>query len=103
MTFRIIFSPHAEQRLDDLFEMIEAQSGFDRASQFVGSIVAYCHGFNMFPERGSRRDDIRSGTRIVGFHRRVSIAFAVEEDSVIFLGIHYGGQDFEADLKDHDA
>lgn len=102
MIFKIVLSPRAEQQLDDLFEMIEAVSGLERATQFVGSIVAYCHGFDTFPQRGSRRDDIRPGIRIVGFRRRVSIAFIVEGDSVVFLGIYYGGQDFEANLKGDD-
>lgn len=48
------------------------------------------------------RDDIRPGIRIVGFKRRVSIAFTIEDQRVIFLGIFYGGQNFEAILRGDD-
>ncbi|MDZ4366104.1 MAG: type II toxin-antitoxin system RelE/ParE family toxin [Afipia sp.] len=47
----------------------------------------------MFPERGTRRDDLSPGLRIVGFERRVTIAFVVEEDEVIVLNILYGGRE----------
>ena len=100
MTPEIVFSSRAERQLDDLFESIEAASGYDRAKQFVASILAYCRGFGTFPERGLRRDDILPGARVVGFRRRVSIVFVVEPGRVVFLGIYYGGQDYETDLKD---
>jgi toxin ParE1/3/4 len=54
----------------------------------------------MFPERGTRRDDLSPGLRIVGYRRRATIAFTVESDAVIIQGIFYGGQDYEAALRD---
>jgi toxin ParE1/3/4 len=101
MIFEVSFSARAEQQLDDLLELIASDSGLERAEKFVGSIVSYCQGFRIFPERGTRRDDIRPGMRVVGFRRRASIVFTVEGNAVVFLAIYYGGQDFEADLREH--
>jgi plasmid stabilization system protein ParE len=98
MKFSISLSPEAERHLDDLFDVIAKESGPERAQKFVGSILTYYHGFETFPQRGSRRDDIRPGVRIVGFKRRASIAFTVEGHTVSFLGIFYGGQNVEAAL-----
>lgn len=42
------------------------------------------------------------GLRIVGFRRRISIAFSVEKDVVSILGIYYGGVDFEVDFRDEE-
>jgi plasmid stabilization system protein ParE len=53
-----------------------------------------------FPHRGSLRDHIRPGLRVIGFRRRVSIAFTVDQDAATILGIFYGGQDYEAALRD---
>jgi len=53
-----------------------------------------------FPMRGTRHDDIRSGLRVFGFRRRVSIAFEVTGEVVTILGIFYGGQNLEAALKE---
>jgi toxin ParE1/3/4 len=44
------------------------------------------------------RDDIRPGLRVVGFERRVTIAFAVGEAGVTIVRVFYGGQDWEEAL-----
>jgi hypothetical protein len=51
-----------------------------------------CLGFDTVSERGYRRDD---GLRIVGFERRVTIAFVVDENQVMILRLFYGGQNWE--------
>lgn len=45
--------------------------------------------------RGSLRNEVRDGLRIVGFERSVSIAFLVEPDEVIILRIALHGQQLE--------
>jgi len=39
------------------------------------------------------RSDHRPGLRVVGFERSASVAFVVEDDSVIILRIFHRGQD----------
>ena len=48
------------------------------------------------PARGTLRDDIRPDLRIVGFERRLTLAFMVEEERVVFLRVFSGGQNWEA-------
>jgi toxin ParE1/3/4 len=36
--------------------------------------------------------------RIVGFERRITIAFTVSTENVTILGIFYGGRDWEKEL-----
>ncbi len=55
-------------------------------------------GLSMFPERGTRRDDVRPGLRVLGYRRRVTITLIVEPDTVVIIGIFYGGQDWEDSL-----
>ncbi|WP_319023043.1 hypothetical protein [Mesorhizobium sp. B1-1-8] len=38
------------------------------------------------------------GLRIVGYRRAVSIAFAVESERVLILGIFYGGRNITPEL-----
>jgi toxin ParE1/3/4 len=45
--------------------------------------------------RGTRRDDIRPGLRVVGFERRVTIAFHVDDTTVTIDRILYGGREIE--------
>jgi len=93
---RVIFSPEAEAQLVAIYRWIAERTAPTIAERFTGAIVDYCQKLESFPERGTRRDDLRSGLRTIGFRRRVTIAFAVEADIVTIIGIFYGGRDFEA-------
>ncbi len=53
----------------------------------------------MFPNRGTSHDDVLPGLRVVGFERRVTIAFIVTDEAVLIEGVFYGGQDWESALK----
>ena len=55
--------------------------------------------YKNFPERGNKRDDIRLGLRTTHYKKHALIAFAAELNSVLIIGIFYGGQDYETDLK----
>ncbi|WP_260692879.1 type II toxin-antitoxin system RelE/ParE family toxin [Rhizobium laguerreae] len=65
------------------------------ARDYVARIKTFVSGFETHPERGSVRDHVRPGLRIVGFERRV--AFVVEPIEVVVLRILYAGQRFESD------
>jgi toxin ParE1/3/4 len=90
--YRVIFHPRARRDLIDLRDYIEEQSGSSTAARFVTAIRDYCLALATFPERGTRRNDLGDGVRVVGFRRRISIAFSVENDAVWILGIFYGGR-----------
>ena len=93
---QVIFTPRAERQIDELHRYITEHSGHEsRADGYIQRIVDYCLSFRTIPLRGTARDDILPGLRVVGFERRVMIAFMVEADTVVIEGIFYGGQDFE--------
>lgn len=98
-TYRIIFTPEARDQLDQLHGYIADAAGADIASGFVDGIVDHIAGLSAFPRRGTARDDIRPGLRTMGWRRRVTIAFVVEERTVVVIGVFYGGRDFETLLS----
>jgi plasmid stabilization system protein ParE len=100
MMHRVVFAPEAESQLVALFFHIAAASSAEIATRYTDAIVEQCEGLKTFPMRGAQRDDVRPGLRIFGFRRRVSIAFEVNDDVVIILGIFYGGQDLESALEE---
>jgi plasmid stabilization system protein ParE len=57
----VVFSPRAEDQLEDLLRFITEQSGTARAEAFVEKIVSFCKNLGAFPERGTRRDDLGLG------------------------------------------
>ncbi len=65
---------------------------------FVVGIRDHCLGFSTFPQRGTERVEIVPGLRIVGCRRAVNIAFAVEAEHVLFLGIFYAGRNITPEL-----
>lgn len=97
---RVIFTPLAERHINGLHDYITTHASEARADGYVGRIVDFCSGFTTFPLRGIQRDDLLPGLRVTGFERRVTIAFVVTSDAVLVEGIFYGGQDFEAALRD---
>ena len=62
--YTVVSAPEAEDQLLDLFEYIAGASGNDFvAAQFVEAITRFCDGFERFPHRGDRRDDIETWRR----------------------------------------
>lgn len=81
-----------------MYDYIAHAGSPQNATDFTAAIVTYCEGLSEFPRRGTARDDIRPGLRIVGYRKRVIVAFAVIDDTVAILGVFYGGRDYEAIL-----
>jgi toxin ParE1/3/4 len=92
---KVIFSPEARDDLFSLYMYIAERSGHSLAIGFVNRIEGYCLGFEVAAERGTRRDDLRPGLRLVGFERRMTVAFHVEPRSVTIDRIFYAGRDVE--------
>lgn len=96
---QVIFAPEARDDLLALYDWIASAASPGVALSYIERIEAFCLGFSHVSERGTRRDDIRSGLRIVGFERRVTIAFAVNEERVTILRIFYGGRNWEEIMR----
>lgn len=87
-------SDHAEADLVSLYHFSARRSGDARAFAFIERIYTHLESYRFSAARGSLRDDVRPGLRVVGFEKRVSIAFVVENGEVIILHIFYGGQNW---------
>jgi toxin ParE1/3/4 len=94
--YRVIFSPEAQGDLLGLYDHIADDRGAGVALGYVERIEAHCRRLEIFPERGTPRDDIRPGLRTTGFERRMTIAFHLEQASVVIDRILYGGRDVDS-------
>ena len=98
MTRPVRFSPEAVADIADIHDYIAPRGGKRVAATYVARIYQYCLDMETFPERGTRRDDIWPGLRLVGFERRATVAFEVtpaEERIVRGIG---RGRDVEGEL-----
>ena len=89
---RVVFTPEARNDLFEIYDWIEEKAGPQIAISYIERIETYCLGVELASERGHRCDDISPGLRIVGFERRVTIAFAMDDERVTILRLFYGGQ-----------
>jgi toxin ParE1/3/4 len=100
----VIFAPEALGDLRGLYDYIARDAGAGRAQSYTDRIIAHCLNLVTFPERGTRRDDLRAGLRTTTYRRRVIIAFHITATTVVIDRILYGGRDLAAifDEGDHD-
>src|ERR1700712_3885036 len=96
---KIVFRPLAEADLIGLYDYIAAEAGTTIAGGYIDRIEAACFSLETFPQRGTRRDDIRPGLRTVGFERRATIVFRVDKSEVTIVRIFFGGRDYERLLR----
>jgi toxin ParE1/3/4 len=94
MTRKIVIGSRAQADFENLFTYLVPRAGEKAAETFVESIHAHCRSFDTFPERGIKRDDIKTGLRIVGYRRQASIAFSVTSDTVYILRVFMRGMNF---------
>ena len=93
----VFFSREARRDLAAIGDWITERAGVDVALGYIERLEAYCNGFEFAAERGRRRDDLRPGLRIVGFERRIAIAFEVSNGEVTILRLYYGGRNWTED------
>lgn len=101
-TYEVRFRPLAEEDLFAVYRRIAQHGGRAVAASYIERLEAACRALANFPERGTRRDDIRPGLRTIGFERRATIVFRVLRDEVLIVRIFYGGQDYIRHLRHSD-
>jgi toxin ParE1/3/4 len=95
MIRRVVFHDDAEEDLAGIVEWIAERVSLATARGYADRIRAYCERFDVFPERGTKRDDLSPpGLRTIGFERRITIVFTVTSDEVVILRLFYGGRNW---------
>jgi toxin ParE1/3/4 len=102
-SYKVILSPLAEADLEAIVDWIADQSSIQTARGFVGRIEQRIFSLRQFPVRGTQRDDLAAGVRILGVERRVTIVFRIDDKTVIVERVLYGGRDLERALPLKDA
>ncbi|MES2317617.1 MAG: type II toxin-antitoxin system RelE/ParE family toxin [Pseudomonadota bacterium] len=104
MAYNVIFTPEAEEQVAQRYRYIAEHTGPLTAERYTSAIIGYCEDLSNFPQRGSRRDDIRPGLRTTNYKGNAVIAFAVDdaESVVAIIGVFYGGQDYARKLTPAD-
>lgn len=91
---RVIISPEAKQDLLDIYQWIANRASARTALAYIDRLEKHCLDFDLAAERGSPRDDVRPGLRVVGFERSLTTAFTVDEASVTILRLFRRGRNW---------
>jgi toxin ParE1/3/4 len=94
MKKRVEFDADALRDLLELFDYLEDRFGTTRAAEYTERIRSYCLRLGDFPELGRDRGDLEPGLRVIGFERRVLIAYLIQNATVSVIRILYGGREF---------
>ena len=92
--------PAAARQLAAIEARIAEEATDPIARRYVAAVLETCFALDVFPDRGTPRDDIKPGLRTLVFKRNVLIAYAVEADRVAVLGIGWRDQDIARLIKD---
>jgi toxin ParE1/3/4 len=92
--------PEAEQDMARLYDYVKDVAGVETARNYIDRIGALLAGLDLAPERGRLRDEVRPGLRVIGFKKKVTVAFTVEEENVKVLRIFSGGQDWQQIMRE---
>ena len=99
MPYRVIYSERAKSDLLNIERYISDAGSPANAKGYVRAIVAKCDGLAAAPFQGTRRDHLLPGLRTTGFRGRVTIAFRINEETILIAGIYYGGRSLEKSLE----
>jgi toxin ParE1/3/4 len=97
MSHRVVFSPKAINDIAELLDFLLPLAGERASRRLIDDLIDYCQGFATFPIRGQSRDDLAPGLRVVGYRRRASITFLVENETITIIRIYYAGREIRLD------
>lgn len=94
---RVIYEEQASLDIERLFDWLTEFVGPVAAANVIVDLQDFIERLDLAAERGTLRDDLRQGLRVIARGRAV-VATAVDEDNVYILRVFYGGEDWEAAL-----
>lgn len=96
MKHRVVLSSSAVYDINELFDYILAEAGERIARDYVRRMRDFLQRLDVFPNRGTVIDS-ETNTRRVGFERRATVIFRVEDVQVTILRVYHRGRNIELD------
>lgn len=98
MARKVTYANVARDDFAAIYDWVNERAGKAAAARYVGRLQDFCENLDIASERGTLRPDILPGLRTLGFERRVTIAFVVDDDTVRILRLFAAGKDWESDF-----
>jgi toxin ParE1/3/4 len=92
VSHHVRFTKEAVRDLQNLYDWVQARAGPVVARNYVARLIEAAQKLSTFPHRGTVHEELGKGVRTIGFERRVSIVFVVQETEVDVLRLLYAGR-----------
>lgn len=92
---RVLLAPEAVADVNEIYEWVADAASHPIAMSYIERVETFCHDLGVGSERGHLRSDVRPGLRVIGFERRLTIAFMVGEETVTILRVFATGHNWE--------
>jgi toxin ParE1/3/4 len=99
----IVYLPTATRDLREIAGWIADRTSNSFAVHYVERIQERIETLSHGGERGTLRNDVRPGLRVIGIMKSVTLAFFIEEDAVMIARVLYGGRNWQQDLSSSDV
>ncbi|MCR6672682.1 type II toxin-antitoxin system RelE/ParE family toxin [Devosia ginsengisoli] len=95
---RVVLAPEALADLAAISTWLREEASAAVAQRYLARIKKRLAGLAHASERGTVRDDVAKGLRVIGIAASASVAFRVQDDRVTVLRVVYGGQNWQSVL-----
>ena len=99
MSRRVVLSRTALKELGEIGRLISEKGAPQAARRYILRIKARLAALADAPGVGRAFDADGSELRVIGFDRRIMIAYRVEEARIVVTRVFHGGQDWERTLR----
>jgi toxin ParE1/3/4 len=73
VSYTVVFSSAAQSQLEELEDYLALRFYPGNAERYVERIATACISLGLAPHRGTQREDLGTGVRMIGFESRVAI------------------------------
>ncbi len=99
----IVFSRRASEHIRAIFRYLTQEASPIVAERYVSRLTDFCHSLAHFPHRGLAQHEIMPDLRILTYARSITVAYVVEPEAVIIVGVYTAGQDYLSALAEASA
>ncbi|MCD2171385.1 type II toxin-antitoxin system RelE/ParE family toxin [Rhizobium sp. C4] len=96
MKHRVVLSSSAVSDVNEIFDYILAEAGERIARDYIGRMRDFLQRLELFPHRGTVINN-DSNMRSVGYERRATVIFRVENGQVTILRVFHRGRNIDLD------
>jgi plasmid stabilization system protein ParE len=103
--YQVTLSVAARAELADLHAYVAERAGLGTADRLVDRLERACWSLETAPHRGTLLEELGSGIRSMGYKKRATIVFRVDDNmrQVVVVAVLYGGRDIAKAMEEREA